>query len=56
MIQQMCLLTNNKTMERGKSKLNVEDLFLTLEELNFSNEDILELREKLKVFKHKEAV
>ena len=56
MIKHMCTQTNNKTMERGKSKMNVEDLFLTLNELNFSKEEILELREKLVKFKEKEAV
>ena len=43
-------------MDRGKSKMNVEDLFITLDELNFSKEDLIEIREKLKLFKDREAV
>ena len=56
MVQHMCSLANDKTMDRGKSKMNIEDLFNTLEELKFSKEDILEFRSKLQLFKDKEAV
>ena len=52
----MCEQTNRKTLEKGKAKMNIQELFKTLEAMNFTGPELDDLRAKLAVFKAKEAV
>lgn len=55
-VRHVCEQTNQKTLDKGKAKMNTEELFKTLESMKFSPEELQDLREKLAVFKAKEAV
>ena len=56
MVSHFTHIANSKTLNKNKSKMNVEEIFKTLKELEFDEADILEMREKLDSFKKKELV